>query len=135
MTHCPRCGKDNPAEIHTCTPRALVLAEDLKLNHTYCPEEVLLEAAAELRRQHQVIESFEQSVTDPENQPSQYGTVPLEWYLRHEALLRQARTAMQAAKQYHGVVLSSDPPQDAWKAHSVDDKLSAAINAIKERLA
>ena len=29
MTHCPRCGKDNPAEIHTCTPRALVLADEL----------------------------------------------------------------------------------------------------------
>ena len=20
MSHCPRCGKNNPAEIHTCTP-------------------------------------------------------------------------------------------------------------------
>nr|DAT24716.1 MAG TPA: hypothetical protein [Caudoviricetes sp.] len=38
----------------------------------------------------QLRESFEQSVTDPENQPSQYGTVPLDWHLRDEALLRQA---------------------------------------------
>ena len=29
----------------------------------------------------QLRESFEQSITDPENQPSQYGTVPLEWHL------------------------------------------------------
>lgn len=28
MTHCPRCGKTNPAEIHTCTPPlALQLAD------------------------------------------------------------------------------------------------------------
>ncbi len=29
MTHCPRYGKDNPAEIHTCTPLALKLADEL----------------------------------------------------------------------------------------------------------
>ena len=38
----------------------------------------------------QLRESFEQSITDPENQPSQYGTVPLDWHLRDEALLQQA---------------------------------------------
>lgn len=43
----------------------------------------------------QLRESFEQSITDPENQPSQYGTVPLEWYLRDEALLRQALEALE----------------------------------------
>lgn len=31
----------------------------------------------------QLLESFEQSVTDPENQPSQYGTVPLTTGLTH----------------------------------------------------
>lgn len=35
-------------------------------------------------------ESFEQSVTDPENQPSQYGTVPMEWVEKLEAQLAQA---------------------------------------------
>ena len=31
MTHCPRCGKTGlqPDSIHTCTPRALVLADAL----------------------------------------------------------------------------------------------------------
>ena len=42
----------------------------------------------------QLRESFEQSITDPENQPSQYGTVPLDWHLRDEALLRQALDAL-----------------------------------------
>ena len=41
-----------------------------------------------------LLESFDQSVTDPENQPSQYGTVPLDWHLRDEALLRQALEAL-----------------------------------------
>ena len=48
----------------------------------------------------QLRESFEQSITDPENQPSQYGTVPLEWYLRDEALLRQALEALELSRIY-----------------------------------
>ena len=47
-------------------------------------------------------QSFEQSVTDPENQPSQYGTVTLEMYeteLRKtaelEAALKVARDALK----------------------------------------
>ena len=47
MTHCPRCGKDNPAEIHTCTPLGLVLAEYLDLPHIGQHK-----SAAELRRLH-----------------------------------------------------------------------------------
>lgn len=52
MNKCTRCGEVNPAEIHTCSPqtKAQRLAADLNLNHTYCPEEVIKEAAAELRR-------------------------------------------------------------------------------------
>ena len=30
------------------------LIEDLELNHEYCPKEVILQAAAELRRLHEV---------------------------------------------------------------------------------
>ena len=36
----------------TKQPAALRLADDLELNHEYCPKEVLLEAAQELRRLH-----------------------------------------------------------------------------------
>ena len=49
----------------------------------------------------QLRESFEQSITDPENQPSQYGTVPLEWYLRDEALLRQALDLIETMPVKH----------------------------------
>jgi hypothetical protein len=50
MTHCPRCGKDNPAEIHTCSlPKALALADILeKMPLGECDHE----AADELRRLH-----------------------------------------------------------------------------------
>ena len=67
----------------------------------------------------QLRESFEQSITDPENQPSQYGTVPLDWHLRDEALLRQALEALEyyrSAEDYQ--------PTPA----------SEAIAALKERL-
>jgi hypothetical protein len=36
-------------------PEALRLADDVELNHKYCPVDVLHEAAAELRRQHEEI--------------------------------------------------------------------------------
>lgn len=34
MTECPRCGKPNPAEIHTCTPPEVCEAEQ-KLNDLF----------------------------------------------------------------------------------------------------
>jgi hypothetical protein len=49
MNHCPRCGKDNPAEVHTCTPKALLLAELLETDGW--PD-----AANELRRQYEELE-------------------------------------------------------------------------------
>ena len=67
----------------------------------------------------QLRESFEQSITDPENQPSQYGTVPLDWHLRDEAMLRQALEALEyyrSAEDYQ--------PTPA----------SEAIAALRERL-
>ena len=44
--------------------------------------------------------SFEQAVTDPENQPSQYGTVTLAMYETLEAALREAREALIPYMQY-----------------------------------
>jgi hypothetical protein len=52
----------------------------------------------------QLRESFGQSIADPENQPSQYGTVPLEWHLRDEALLRQALDALEASRGWPHVI-------------------------------
>jgi hypothetical protein len=50
MTHCPRCGKTNAAEIHSCTPKALVLADELERH--IGEFETATRAAAELRRLH-----------------------------------------------------------------------------------
>ena len=68
----------------------------------------------------QLRESFEQSITDPENQPSQYGTVPLDWHLRDEALLRQALDALEN----HTAI--KHPQQRHYR--------DATITALRERL-
>lgn len=52
MTHCTRCGKDNPAEIHTCTPLAMTLADALEKDKWHVSGVTLQEAADELRRLH-----------------------------------------------------------------------------------
>jgi hypothetical protein len=49
--------------------------------------------------------------------------------------LKLALEAMGLAKHSHGVLLLSDPPQEAWKTYQVDAALSKAITAIKEALA
>jgi hypothetical protein len=41
-----------------------------------------------------------------------------------------AKEAIEAAQRNHGAMLYSDPPQEAWKARGVDDKLRAALKAI-----
>ena len=45
---CDRCGKDNPAEVHTCFPLALKLADLLDL--LWLDGQTPRKAAAELRR-------------------------------------------------------------------------------------
>ena len=46
----------------TNQPEALRLAEDLALNHRYCPEDVIQQAAAELRRLHAEIERLREEL-------------------------------------------------------------------------
>lgn len=71
--------------------------------------------------------SFEKSVTDPENQPSQYGTVTLEMYEALEAVLREAREALQKStplKRYD----DDDYFERSWEVHK------QAIDRIDEVL-
>jgi len=49
-------------------------------------------------------------------------------------LMRQALGAMALAASSHGVLLLSDPLQDAWKSRDVGGRLRAAIEALRSRL-
>ena len=51
-----------------------------------------------------------------------------------EDTLKLALEALEKALHYHGVMLLSDPPQDAWKYHRVEQTAHEAITAIKEAL-
>jgi hypothetical protein len=70
----------------------------------------------------QLRESFEQSVTDPKNQPSQYGTVPMDWHDRDTALLRQALEALEWCEPAGTV------------GHGGVEARKQTIAALKERL-
>lgn len=48
---------------------------------------------------------------------------------------QQALDALELAGMSHDVMLMSDPPQDAWKARSVNWKLAEAMNALRAALA
>ena len=52
-----------------------------------------------------------------------------------EEALKLALEALNKALRSHGLMLLSDPPQDAWKYHRVEQTAHEAITAIKEALA
>jgi hypothetical protein len=58
---CPRCGKDNPADVHTCFPLALKLADDIE-NRLY--DVVFDQVIAELRRLYEEVEGTAQRNRD-----------------------------------------------------------------------
>ena len=49
--------------------------------------------------------------------------------------LKLALEALELAKRSHGMMLLSDPPQEAWKTYRVDDSLNRAITVLREALA
>jgi hypothetical protein len=81
---CPRCGKDNPPSIHTCTaPPAIYLAEQIEA--TYEAPHLPRKAAAELRKQYE------------ENAQLREQNTMLDIELaKDEALLRQALYLIEA---------------------------------------
>jgi hypothetical protein len=50
-------------------------------------------------------------------------------------LMQKAMDAISLAMSSHDVMLTSDPPQDAWKARGVQTKLTEAFNRLRDRLA
>ena len=49
--------------------------------------------------------------------------------------MKQALEALELALCSHGVMLLSDPPQDAWKTYSVEPKARDSITAIRTAIA
>lgn len=48
--------------------------------------------------------------------------------------MKMAIEALEAAKNNHGVMLLSDPPQEAWKFHRVSERCSIAITALRQAI-
>jgi len=75
-------------------------------------------AEADLAKLKSEMASLEQSLTDPENQPSQFGTVTLEW---HEAALAKLREHAEAmAESIDRTVFSTTAQQDALASYRAD---------------
>ncbi|CAB4139391.1 hypothetical protein UFOVP337_39 [uncultured Caudovirales phage] len=49
--------------------------------------------------------------------------------------MKLALEALELAKRSHGMMLLSDPPQEAWKTYRVDGSMNRAITALREALA
>lgn len=49
--------------------------------------------------------------------------------------MKQALGALELALCSHGVMLLSDPPQDAWKYHGVEADANKAITALRTAIA
>ena len=64
------------------------------------------------------IQTYEQALTDPENQPSQFGTVPLEWYENLESKLESVRFKV-------GEVI--DSLDGSYEKHAIRKKLQEAL--------
>ena len=51
-----------------------------------------------------------------------------------EAVVGLALEALEKALRYQGLMLLSDPPQDAWKYHRVEQTAHEAITALRQAL-
>jgi hypothetical protein len=73
---CARCGKDNPAEVHTCTPLALKLAEklDAEVKRTVSLDILHNDAAIELQRLHAENEALRSTITKLHKAKGRYHT-------------------------------------------------------------
>jgi hypothetical protein len=50
-------------------------------------------------------------------------------------VLKQALEALELALRSHGVMLLSDPPQDAWKTYGVEGNARQAITSLRQAIA
>ena len=108
----------------TTQPEALRLADAID----YPDVAFGIEAAAELRRLH-----AENAELREANET--FGRRQVWWNDRMFALEQQRDALLEALKlalSSHGVMLMSDPPQEAWKVWGVEEKARAAIKMAEE---
>lgn len=81
--------------------------------------------------------SFQQSITDPENQPSQYGTVTLEMYEALESEITTLKSALKVAHENLDAIRFAVEPYDDikprdWKSDRANlrDAHQCAIEAL-----
>ena len=118
-------------------PEALRLADDVALNHTFCPVEVLQAAAAELRRLHKENERLHQINQSHEMKLSVRG-----YEIQIADLEAQRDALLEALKLAWPIIEAEKYKQDcsygknfvqtkADRARSVYDKARAAIEAVE----
>lgn len=111
---CAKCAEKRKSE-------AMFLADELEAPlGTIIGAELQRRAAAELRRLYEANEAFGKRQ---------------QWWNERMFTLEQQRDALLEALKLslasHGLMLTSDPPQDAWKANCVEAIAYAAIKAVE----
>lgn len=101
-------------------PEALVLADiiDSDFDSDWMYEVGYERISAELRRLHAENERLTDCLEEANDQAEHFER---EWYLRgdlNDELLEVLRLAVDA----HGLMMMSDPPQEAWKVWEVESK-------------
>jgi hypothetical protein len=131
----------------TTQPEALRLAHWLERDGANCQAHI--DAAAELRRLHAEVSRLQawhqtawqrghavglsglnealRQMEDHKKSDAWGNTQLTEALMRAEEQRDELLEALKLALSAHGVLLLSDPPQDAWKTYGVEQKARAAI--------
>jgi len=83
MVKCTRCGKENPADVHTCSlPKALALADMIEEDPmtTWGYREASHETAAELRRLHAENEALRDALKLAKTNIADWGSYASEYF-------------------------------------------------------
>ena len=94
-----------------------------RLESDFICSQTMEDAAAELRRLHEENEAIHQAITDPENQPSQFGTVTFAMYEALEAQRDALLEALKLARPYISTY--------ALDGYHAEVKADAVIKAVE----
>ena len=87
-------------------------------------------AAAELRRLHAEVEAIHQAITDPENQPSQFGTVTFAMYEALEAQRDAIQQVVDEQAEDEGLWFRAQTAAEAYLQQELR-RLHAAVEGEK----